>query len=277
MTFLKAPQTINIDGRIQNFNRPLVMGILNITPDSFYDGGTHDSLQSYLTKVKTMLNEGVDIIDLGAYSSRPGAKEISVQEEIDRLLPVLIKIKELHPTITLSIDTFRATVAEEAILSGAHIVNDISGGHLDSDMFDLIAKYNVPYVMMHMRSTPKDMQLYTHYEDLIEDIAFYFGERINVLRNMGVKDIILDPGFGFSKTLEQNYELLDRIDELHYFGLPLLAGISRKSMIYKKLQVHPDDALVGTISLNTILLYKGVQIIRVHDIKEAKQIINLLS
>lgn len=277
MTYIKPAQTIRINDSIVDFNRPLLMGILNITPDSFFDGGTYNSIETSLHRVKNMINEGVDIIDIGAYSSRPGATEISAQEEIDRLLPVLEKIKEEYPNLNLSIDTFRASVAEEALTSGAHIINDISGGQLDPDMFDLVAKYNVPYVMMHMRSTPMDMQKHTHYEDLVEDIAIYFGERINQLRNKGVKDIILDPGFGFSKTLEQNYELLYRIEELHYFGLPLLAGISRKSMIYKKLQVQPEDALVGTIALNTLLLSKGVQIIRVHDIKEAKQVINLLS
>lgn len=230
-----------------------------------------------LARAEQIIAEGADILDIGAYSSRPGAKEISAQEEIDRLIPALEKIHKNHPHLLISIDTFRSKVAYEGLKAGANMINDISAGELDPDMFDLVASHKVPYIMMHMRGTPQTMQSHTDYTDLVEDIALYFGKKINELHKLGVTDIVLDPGFGFSKTLQQNYELLDKIDELHYFGLPILGGISRKSMIYKKLGIDPEQSLLGTTALNTLLLYKGVQIIRVHDVKEAKQLINLLS
>ena len=270
-------QTINIGGKIISFDKPWVMGIVNLTPDSFYDGGHYFSCVASLQRIAKIIEEGADIIDLGAFSSRPGAHDVSIKEEIGRLLPIIEKTKEKFPTLPISIDTFRAEVADKAIQAGADMINDISGGELDNRMYEVIAKHQVPYIMMHMRGTPKTMQNLTDYKDLIGEIALSFGKRIDKLRSMGIKDIILDPGFGFSKTLAQNYELLDRINEFQYFNLPILAGISRKSMIYKKIHVQPEDALTGTIALNTLLLYKGVQIIRVHDVKEAKQIINLLS
>lgn len=277
MRYTKPTQTLNINGLLAHFNRPWVMGILNLTPDSFYDGGKYVDINKALTRADQMIAEGADILDIGAYSSRPGAKEISAQEEIDRLIPTLEKIHKNHPLLPISIDTFRSEVAYEGLKAGADMINDISAGELDPDMFDLVASHKVPYIMMHMRGTPQTMQSHTDYTDLVEDIALYFGKKINELHKLGVTDIVLDPGFGFSKTLQQNYELLDKIDEFHYFGLPILGGISRKSMIYKKLGIDPEQSLLGTTALNTLMLYKGVQIIRVHDVKEAKQLINLLS
>lgn len=257
------------------FESPLIMGILNVTPDSFFDGGQHSTLEAASKKAEQLINQGADILDIGAYSSRPGAPLIAIQEEIDRALPIIEYLTKNYPDTLLSIDTFRAEVAEAAIGAGAHIINDISGGNLDENMFDMVAKLQVPYILMHMRGTPETMQQLTDYGDIVEDIAVYFGERIAQLRALGVKDIILDPGFGFSKTIAQNYELLHRVDEFHYLGLPILGGISRKSMIYKKLEITPQESLSATTALNTVLLQKGVQLLRVHDVLEAKQLIQL--
>ena len=269
-------QSISAKGNLISFEKPLVMGILNLTPDSFFDGGKHNQQEAALKKAEQLIQEGADIIDIGAYSSRPGAPLISSQEEIDRALPTIEKLSALYPKIIMSIDTFRSDVAKAAIDAGAHIINDISGGTLDNDMFQTVADLQVPYILMHMRGTPETMQLMTEYNDVVTDIAEYFGEKIASLRSLGVKDIILDPGYGFAKTIDQNYELLYRVDELHYHGLPILGGISRKSMIYKKLGITPQESLNSTIVLNTLLLDRGVQILRVHDVKEAKQIIELL-
>jgi len=269
-------QSINARGRLVTFERPLVMGILNLTPDSFYDGGQHNTSDTALTKAEQLVADGADIIDIGAYSSRPGASPISVQEEIDRALPLIEALVRQFPDVLLSIDTFRAQVAEEAVKAGVHIINDISGGALDEEMFPTVARLQVPYILMHMRGTPESMQTLTSYDDVVVDIATSLGDKVASLRELGVKDIILDPGFGFAKTLEQNYELLHRIDELHYFGLPILGGVSRKSMIYKKLNITAQEALTGTIALNTLLLSKGVQLLRVHDVKEARQVVDLL-
>lgn len=278
MNMFKASscQSINAKGKLITFEKPLIMGILNVTPDSFFDGGKHNSTDQALLKAKQMQSDGIDIIDIGAYSSRPGAALISSQEEIDRAIPVIELLKQELPDITLSIDTFRADVAEETVKAGVHIINDISGGTIDANMFKTVAKLNVPYILMHMRGTPETMQNFTDYNDIVIDIATYFGEKISELRSLGVKDIILDPGFGFSKTIEQNYELLKRVHEFHYLGLPILGGISRKSMIYKKLGITPQDSLNSTTALNTLLLERGVQILRVHDVKEAKELTNLL-
>lgn len=269
-------QSINARDRLVTFERPLVMGILNLTPDSFYDGGQHNTSDTALTKVEQLIADGADIIDIGAYSSRPGASPISVQEEIDRALPLIEALVRQFPDVLLSIDTFRAQVAEEAVKAGVHIINDISGGALDEEMFPTVARLQVPYILMHMRGTPESMQTLTSYDDVVVDVATSLGDKVASLRELGVKDIILDPGFGFAKTLEQNYELLHRIDELHYFGLPILGGVSRKSMIYKKLNITAHEALTGTIALNTLLLSKGVQLLRVHDVKEARQVVDLL-
>ncbi|MBD1429502.1 dihydropteroate synthase [Sphingobacterium litopenaei] len=269
-------QSINIKGSLMTFEKPIIMGILNITPDSFFDGGKHNSLENAIDHASHMINDGVDIIDVGAYSSRPGAPMISSQEEIDRAIPIIEALVEEFPQIPLSIDTFRADVAKASIKSGAHIINDISGGLLDEDMFKTVAELKVPYILMHMRGTPETMQQLTDYDDVVNDVAVDLGDKISKLRELGVKDIILDPGFGFAKTIEQNYELLLRVNELHYHGLPILGGISRKSMIYKKLGVTPQESLNATTALNTLLLERGVQILRVHDVKEAKQLTHLL-
>lgn len=266
---------INAKGSLITFEKPLIMGILNVTPDSFFDGGQHNTLEAASKKAEQLINHGANILDIGAYSSRPGAPLISSQEEIDRALPIIEFLSKNYPDTLLSIDTFRADVAQQAVQVGAHIINDISGGSLDEHMFATVASLQVPYILMHMQGTPETMQQYTDYEDIVEDIAVYFGERIAKLRSLGVKDIILDPGFGFSKTIAQNYDLLHRIAELQYLELPILAGISRKSMIYKKLEITPQQALSATTALNTLLLQKGVQILRVHDVLEAKQLVTL--
>ncbi|MGN5954701.1 dihydropteroate synthase [Sphingobacterium lactis] len=270
-----ACQSIQVNGELMDFLKPKVMGILNLTPDSFFDGGQHEGVSAALEHAQKLLNEGADILDLGAYSSRPGAKEISEQEELDRMLPVIEALKKEYPDAILSIDTFRAKVARESIQAGAHIINDISGGTLDPNMFQTVADLQVPYILMHMRGTPSTMTKLTDYEDVVNDVAVHLGNAVAQLRSLGVKDIILDPGYGFAKTVAQNYELLMRVDELHYFGLPILGGISRKSMLYKKLNLKPQDVLPGTIALNTLLLERGVQILRVHDVKEAKQLIDI--
>lgn len=269
-------QSINAKGRLITFEKPLIMGILNVTPDSFFDGGKHNDTDNALRKAEQLIRDGVDIIDIGAYSSRPGAPVIDSKEELKRALPVITELTKAHPDILLSIDTFRADVAAACVTAGVHIVNDISGGTLDNDMFATVANLQVPYILMHMRGIPETMQTLTDYDDIVVDVATSLGEKISALRALGVKDIIVDPGFGFAKTIEQNHELLHRVDELHYFGLPILGGISRKSMIYKKLGVTAADALTGTIALNTLLLSKGVQLLRVHDVKEAKQLIEVL-
>ncbi|MEN5432790.1 dihydropteroate synthase [Sphingobacterium faecium] len=270
-------QSINLKGRIMTFDRPVIMGILNVTPDSFFDGGQNNkNIEQILIKTQALLDAGADIIDIGAYSSRPGAKLITSQEELDRALPAVHAISNTFPDAILSIDTFRADVAAACVHGGVHMINDVSGGTIDPEMFPTVAKLQVPYILMHMRGIPENMQQLTAYQDIVTDVATYFGEKIATLRKFGVKDIILDPGYGFAKTIEQNYELLYRVDELHYYGLPILGGISRKSMIYKKLGLTPQEALNGTTVLNTLLLTKGVQLLRVHDVNEAKQIVDLL-
>jgi len=268
-------QTIQINGQLMDFSRPKIMGILNVTPDSFFDGGKHYGLDEALRHTERLLSEGADIIDLGAYSSRPGAKDISAQEEMDRAIPVIEGIRSEFPDAFISVDTFRAEVARASVQAGGHIINDIGGGTLDPLMFETVAELQVPYILMHMRGTPSTMQQLTSYEDVVNDVAVHLGNAVAQLRALGVKDIILDPGYGFAKTVEQNYELLMRVDQLHYFGLPILGGISRKSMIYKKLDLKPEEVLPSTIALNTLLLERGVQLLRVHDVKEAKQLIDL--
>lgn len=269
-------QSINLNGSLITFETPLIMGILNVTPDSFFDGGQHSTRSSALEHATKLVEAGVDIIDVGAYSSRPGAALISAAEEIDRAIPIIEDLVKTFPHIPLSIDTFRAEVAKAAILAGAHMINDISGGSLDDNMFRTVADLKVPYVLMHMRGTPETMQQLTTYEDVVHDVAVDLGNKISTLRSLGVKDIILDPGYGFAKTIEQNYELLFRVNELHYHGLPILGGISRKSMIYKKLGITPQESLNATTALNTLLLDRGVQILRVHDVYEARQLTKLL-
>ena len=269
--------TINCKGKLIDLTTPKVMGILNFTPDSFYDGGKYKSDSEIIHQVEKMLVEGADFIDIGAYSSRPKAAFVSEKEEISRITSVLNIIQRNFPDILISIDTFRSEVARVSLENGAAIINDISAGSLDERMWDVVAEYNVPYIMMHMRGTPQTMQEFTQYDDLIKDMMFYFSEKVRTARSCGINDIILDVGFGFSKTLEQNYELLHKLELFNLFELPTLVGVSRKSMIYKALNIGPSEALNGTTVINTIALQKGASILRVHDVKQAKEAIDLIS
>ncbi|WP_299336146.1 dihydropteroate synthase [uncultured Psychroserpens sp.] len=251
------------------------MGILNVTPDSFYDGGKFRNTSSIMRQVDQMLEEGATFIDVGAYSSRPNADHVSEVEELQRILPIVDLIIKNFPDVLLSIDTFRSEVAKQCIEIGASMINDISAGNLDDNMLKTVANLQVPYIMMHMRGTPKTMQQLTQYDNLIKDILSYFSERITEARSQGIIDLIIDPGFGFAKTLEQNYELLNKLELLKITDLPILAGVSRKSMIYKPLESSAAKALNGTTVLNTIALQKGANILRVHDVKEAVECIKL--
>ena len=253
------------------------MGILNVTPNSFYDGGKHKEINSIIHQVDKMLSEGADFIDIGAYSSKPSAEFVSEEEEIKRLVHIIKELVETFPTIILSVDTFRANVAKASVENGVAMVNDISAGLLDDKMLETIVQMKVPYIMMHMRGNPQTMQNLTHYDDIVKEMIFYFSERIQKARSFGISDIIIDPGFGFAKTLEQNYEVLHKMELFWMLELPLLAGISRKSMIYKVLESSPQEALNGTSVLNTIALQKGAKILRVHDVKEAVECIKLVS
>ena len=266
---------INCKGRLIDLNSPKVMGILNLTPDSFYDGGKYKSVADILKQVEKMNNEGATFIDIGAFSSRPNAKSISEEDELSRLLPILKLIIEEFPDILISIDTFRSKVANEAVNLGACMVNDISGGSMDKEMFSTVAKLQVPYILMHMVGTPQTMQQNVHYKNLIKDIIFYFSQKVFELRKLGLNDLILDPGFGFSKTLDQNYELLQKLELFSCMELPVLAGLSRKSMLYKLLDLDPEKALNATTSANTIALMKGANILRVHDVQEAKEAVSI--
>ena len=267
--------TINCKGNLIDLSTPKIMGILNVTPDSFYDGGNYEDTMAIMSQVKTMTTEGATFIDIGGYSSRPDADDVSVDEELKRVIPIIKMITKECPDTLISIDTFRSQVAEYAIEAGACMVNDISAGHLDENMLKTVAKLKVPYIMMHMRGNPKTMKSLTNYEDLVNDILFYFSERIAKARALGIVDLIIDPGFGFAKTLEQNYELLNKFELLKMTDLPVLAGLSRKSMIYKTLNSTSEDALNGTSVLNTIALQKGAHILRVHDVKEALECITI--
>lgn len=268
--------TINCKGELIDLSSPKVMGILNITPDSFYDGGKHKNESEVLKHVEQMLNEGATFIDVGAYSSRPNAEHISETDELNRILPIVNLILRAFPEVILSIDTFRSEVAQKCIEAGAAIINDISAGKLDSNMLTTIAKLQVPYIMMHMRGNPKTMQKLTDYDDLLKDISYYFSERIAAANASGINDVIIDPGFGFAKTLEQNFELLNKLELFNTIEKPLLVGISRKSMIYKPLKTSAKEALNGTSVLNTVALQKGASILRVHDVKEAIECIKLV-
>ncbi|MEL1248730.1 dihydropteroate synthase [Flavobacterium helocola] len=269
--------TINCNGNLIDLSTPKVMGILNVTPNSFYDGGKHKEINSIIHQVDKMLSEGADFIDIGAYSSKPSAEFVSEGEEIKRLVHIIKELVETFPTIILSVDTFRANVAKASVENGVAMVNDISAGLLDDKMLETVADLKVPYIMMHMRGNPQTMQSLTHYEDIVKEMIFYFSERIKKARSFGISDIIIDPGFGFAKTLEQNYEVLHKMELFSILELPLLAGISRKSMIYKVLEKTPQEALNGTSVLNTIALQKGAKILRVHDVKEAVECIKLVS
>ncbi|WP_299216055.1 dihydropteroate synthase [uncultured Aquimarina sp.] len=267
--------TINCKGFLVDLSSPKVMGILNLTPDSFYDGGKYKDELQILHQVEKMLQEGATFIDIGAYSSRPGADHISIEEEEKRILPVVALIVSKFPDAILSIDTFRSEIAKQCIDTGAAIINDISAGNLDKNMIQTVGQLKVPYIMMHMKGTPQTMKSLNQYEDLIKDIQFYFSQKVAEARKEGINDIIIDPGFGFAKNIDQNFELLRKLDLLKFQGLPILAGVSRKSMIYKSLGINPSESLNGTTSLNTIALLKGTSILRVHDVKEATECIAL--
>jgi dihydropteroate synthase len=268
--------TINCNGKLIDVSYPKIMGILNHTPDSFFDGGKYKTEKEMLLRTEKMLLEGADFIDVGAYSSRPSAAFVTEEQEIERLVFVLEILAKHFPEIPISIDTFRSEVARISLENGAAIINDISAFSLDEKMLDVVAHYKVPYIMMHMRGTPQTMQQFTDYDNLTKDIFYYFSEKIALAKAKGVNDLIVDVGFGFSKTLEQNYELLNNLDFFQQFGLPLLVGVSRKSMIYKVLDITPTEALNGTTVIHTIALQKGANILRVHDVKEAKETVKLL-
>ncbi len=252
-----------------DFNSIKIMGILNLTPDSFYDGNRYKTETAALKRTAQMLDEGADIIDIGAFSSRPGAKLVSYEEERKRLMPILKSIVKHYPRAIISVDTYRHKIAIEAVESGAQIINDISGGNLDPKMFETIARLQVPYVLMHMKGKPENMQKMTVYSDVVNEIKDFFKAKIKQLNKSGFDKIILDPGFGFGKTLKQNYEILNRLDEFTGLNYPVLAGMSRKSMLYKLLDISPEDALNATTVVNTVALMKGADILRVHDVKQA--------
>lgn len=276
-TFFQIKRTLNVGGKIIDLSEPKVMGILNITPDSFFSGSRVQSEKEILQQAEKMLTEGADLLDLGAYSSRPDAENISEEEELHRLIPAIQTIVQSFPEALISADTFRAKVAQQAIETGAHIINDISGGNLDEKMFEMMGKLQVPYILMHMKGTPKTMKNMNQYENMIQEMSFYFSEKIAQLKKLGVKDIILDPGFGFAKNIHQNYQLLNHLEDFNLFGFPVLAGLSRKSMIWKSLKITPEDALNGTSVLNTLALQKGAKILRVHDVRAAKECIKIYS
>lgn len=269
--------TINVRGCLLDLSEPQVMGILNVTPDSFYDGSRKQSETEIRSRVEQILAEGGSMIDIGAYSSRSGAADVTPKEEMERLRYGMKILREIAPNVPVSVDTFRADVAKMSIDElGVDIINDISGGELDKNMFKTVAELKVPYILMHMKGTPQTMQQAPHYDNLMKEILLYFAEKVQQLRDLGQKDIILDPGFGFAKTLEHNYELMNYLEELKIFELPILSGVSRKSMIYKLLGGTPQDALNGTSVLNTISLMKGASILRVHDVKEAVEVTSIV-
>lgn len=268
---------INCLGNLMDLTKPKVMGILNVTPNSFYDGGKYQHEKEILNRVETMLAEGADFIDIGAYSSKPNAELVTEQEEMQRLLPVVDAVLQAFPSTIISVDTFRSGVAKTAIEHGAAMVNDISAGSLDEKMMETVAQLQVPYIMMHMKGTPQTMMQQVEYEDIVKEMLLYFSEKVAKARQLGIHDLIVDPGFGFAKTTEQNYEVLQKLQLFQVLELPILAGVSRKSMIYKPLESSPDHALNGTTALNMIALTKGASILRVHDVKEAVECVKLFS
>ena len=271
------PYTINVGGKLMDLGEPQVMGILNVTPDSFYSASRKNTEQEIADRVQAILAEGGSMIDIGAYSSRPGADDVSAEEEMNRLRGGLKILRDIAPDAVVSADTFRADVAKMCVEEyGVQIINDISGGELDARMFDTVAALGVPYILMHMKGDPQTMQNGPHYDDLLAEMLRYFGSKVQQLHELGVKDVILDPGFGFAKTLEHNYELMNRMQDLQVLELPMLVGISRKSMIYRLLGTSPEEALNGTSVLNTLALLKGASILRVHDVKAAVEVVQIV-
>lgn len=267
--------TINCKGKLIDLSVPKVMGVLNITPDSFYDGGKYKNPDAILSQTEKMLTEGATFIDVGAYSSRPGAAHVSLEEELDRMIPVVDMLLKNFPDILLSIDTFRSKVAELTHAHGAALINDISGGNMDQKMFASIAKIQVPYIVMHMQGTPQNMQNNPHYDDVVKDVYKALSDKSFALRQIGVKDIIADVGFGFGKTMAHNYDLLQNLSFFKNLGIPILTGVSRKSMLYKLLDIEPADALNATTVANTIALLQGTSILRVHDVREAVEAVKI--
>jgi dihydropteroate synthase len=276
-TFFQKKATINAGGKLIDLTTPKVMGIINLTPDSFYAESCKIAIADVLKQAEKMLADGAAFLDIGAYSSRPGAEDISIQEETDRLLPAIEAIVASFPSAVISVDTFRAGVAEAAVKAGAHIINDISGGELDADMFETVARLQVPYILMHMKGTPQTMNQLAQYDDVFGEVFDYFVKKMYRLKQLDVHDLILDPGFGFAKKAEHSYALMNRMQEFDVLQLPVLAGISRKKMIYGLLNTTAGEALNGTTVLNTIALMKGASILRVHDVKEAVEAIAVLS
>lgn len=274
-----AQDTVFYEKVEQIFNHnspPLIMGILNVTPDSFFDGGKFTSEIQWLEHTQQMIEEGADIIDIGAYSTRPGATNVPEQDEMERLVKVIKSVRKQFPELLISADTFRASIASKAIDAGANIINDISGGTMDDAMFSTIAKLKVPYILMHIQGTPKTMQEKPQYINVTDEVFAFFTSKLKELKDLGVSKVILDPGFGFGKTLEHNYQLLENLEKFNSIGLPVLVGFSRKSMVCKLLKVKPEEGLNGTSVLNTISLEKGAKILRVHDVKEAKEAVMIV-
>jgi dihydropteroate synthase len=275
-TFFQKSHTINCNGQLIDLSVPKIMGILNCTPDSFYENSRVSNAKELKLRVQKMVDEGADILDVGAYSSRPGAEHISENEEWNRLEPVLNTIRKQHSSVLISVDTFRSGIAQKAVHNfQVDMVNDISGGNMDAKMFDTIARLKVPYIVMHMRGTPQTMQQQTHYQHLMREMVVYFASILERLNALQIPDVLIDPGFGFSKTLEQNFEILCKLDEFRILERPVLVGLSRKSMIYKTLDNSANESLNGTTVLNTMALQKGAAVLRVHDVKEAKETLTL--
>lgn len=276
--FLKRKNTINLNGRLIDLSKPVVMGILNVTPDSFFDGGKYKTVKKVVRRAEEILEQGGTIIDIGAVSTKPGSEGISTKDEIERLLPAVAAVRKEFPQAFISIDTYRSWVALKVIEDcGPCIVNDVSGGNFDPHMFDTIGKLGVPYILMHMLGTPLKMQDNPVYEDIIRDISLFFTDRVKQLNKAGVKDVIIDPGFGFGKTLQQNYELLNRLDSFKVFQLPVMVGVSRKSMINQLLGTKPEEALNGTSVINTLALMGGADLLRVHDVREAVEAVRIMN
>ena len=275
-TFFSKNRSLNCGGKLLDLSAPRVMGILNVTPDSFYDGGRYTTPETIRNQVDRIAEEGADIIDIGGISTRPGAKPVTEEEELTRIIPVIKMVRDRHPEIIISVDTYRSGVARYVVENfGIGIINDVSGGEMDKTMHKTIAELKVPYIIMHMRGTPETMQTLTDYKDIIEEMTIYFSNKTDQLMKLGVTDLVIDPGFGFSKTTDQNFYLLNHLDTFQVFELPLLVGISRKSMIYRTLQTSPSAVMNATTVLNTIALMKGANILRVHDVKEAVQAVIL--
>jgi dihydropteroate synthase len=267
--------TINCSGNLIDLSVPKVMGILNVTPNSFYDGGKFSSEKELLSHVEKMISEGADFLDIGGYSSKPNAEFVSEKEELSRILPIVNLIVRHFPKAILSIDTFRSAVAKACIENGAAIINDIAAGNLDDKMMETVAQCKVPYIMMHMKGTPQTMQTLTQYDNIVKEMLLYFSKKVAEARRFGINDLIIDPGFGFAKTLDQNYEILQKLELFQILELPILVGVSRKSMVYKPLELNADEALNGTVVANTIALTKGAKILRVHDVKQAVEAVKL--